>query len=182
MVTRREVLLTLARRRIDEGKLDDAVASHHAVLEPGAFGKIVTSLVNNVILPPWPRVETPPDAPARTLVIAAVVVNVVASLAPIASGIAIDALLGHAESRLVVYHGFFALAGVTELVSTVERVRGIPFGGTEGDPLRLDVYRPRGAAGPLPVLLYVHGGGWTIGSRRLSSADSGSITRKSLRR
>ncbi len=47
----------------------------------------------------------------------------------------------------------------------VERVRGISFGGTEGDPLRLDVYRPRNAEGPLPVLLYVHGGGWTIGSR-----------------
>jgi acetyl esterase/lipase len=47
----------------------------------------------------------------------------------------------------------------------VERIRGIPFAGGGEDPLRLDVYRPRGAAGPLPVLLYIHGGGWTIGSR-----------------
>lgn len=30
---------------------------------------------------------------------------------------------------------------------------------------RLDVLRPRGAAGPLPVYVYFHGGGWTSGDK-----------------
>lgn len=33
------------------------------------------------------------------------------------------------------------------------------------DPLRLDVYRPDGAEGPLPVVFYVHGGGFRILSK-----------------
>ena len=47
----------------------------------------------------------------------------------------------------------------------VERIRDIDFGGGVGASLRLDAYRPRVGGGPLPVLLYVHGGGWTIGSK-----------------
>ncbi|MBW1683786.1 MAG: alpha/beta hydrolase [Deltaproteobacteria bacterium] len=47
----------------------------------------------------------------------------------------------------------------------VERIRDVDFGSGVGAPLRLDVYRPRAGGGPLPVLLYVHGGGWTIGSK-----------------
>ena len=47
----------------------------------------------------------------------------------------------------------------------VERIRDVDFGGDVAAPLRLDVYRPRGGGGPFPVLLYVHGGGWTIGSK-----------------
>ena len=31
--------------------------------------------------------------------------------------------------------------------------------------LTLNVYRPRNGDGPFPVLLYVHGGGWTMGSK-----------------
>jgi acetyl esterase/lipase len=47
----------------------------------------------------------------------------------------------------------------------VERIRDVRFGDAAGKPLRLDVYRPAGGGGPLPVLLYVHGGGWTMGSK-----------------
>ena len=43
----------------------------------------------------------------------------------------------------------------------------IAFGGDSGKPLLLDVYRPREGEGPLPVLLYVHGGGWTMGSKNV---------------
>jgi len=49
----------------------------------------------------------------------------------------------------------------------VERVRDLRFDGDVGKPLHLDVYRPRGGDGPFPVLLYVHGGGWTMGSKNL---------------
>ncbi|MCY4078512.1 MAG: alpha/beta hydrolase, partial [Acidobacteria bacterium] len=38
-----------------------------------------------------------------------------------------------------------------------------------GRDLTLDVYRPRGAAGPNPTLIYIHGGGWTNGSKEGSA-------------
>ncbi len=49
----------------------------------------------------------------------------------------------------------------------VERIRDLAFGEHGGKPLRLDLYRPRGGDGPFPVLLYVHGGGWTMGSKNV---------------
>ena len=48
----------------------------------------------------------------------------------------------------------------------VELIRGVPYQ-DGGDPAhRLDIYRPRGASGPLPVALYVHGGGFKYFDRR----------------
>jgi acetyl esterase/lipase len=47
----------------------------------------------------------------------------------------------------------------------VERIRDVDFGSDAGASICLDVYRPRVGGGPFPVLLYVHGGGWTIGSK-----------------
>ena len=38
-----------------------------------------------------------------------------------------------------------------------------------GRDLTLDVYRPRGASGPNPTLIYIHGGGWTNGSKEASA-------------
>ncbi|WP_433798193.1 alpha/beta hydrolase [Actinomycetospora sp. CA-084318] len=43
--------------------------------------------------------------------------------------------------------------------------------GPDGAPLRAAVYRPGGAVGPAPILVYVHGGGWTGGSELDNSAD-----------
>lgn len=34
-----------------------------------------------------------------------------------------------------------------------------------GRPLRLDLYRPRAADGPLPLVVWIHGGGWRSGSK-----------------
>lgn len=34
-----------------------------------------------------------------------------------------------------------------------------------GQDLKLDVYEPRDASGPTPTLIYMHGGGWTNGSK-----------------
>ena len=38
-----------------------------------------------------------------------------------------------------------------------------------GRDLTLDVYRPRGASEPTPTLVYIHGGGWTNGSKEASA-------------
>ncbi len=47
----------------------------------------------------------------------------------------------------------------------VDVIRDIPYGDGSDPAHRLDVYRPRGARGPLPVRLYVHGGGFVILSK-----------------
>lgn len=48
----------------------------------------------------------------------------------------------------------------------VERVRDIVFATHGGRRLHLDLYRPhRRADGAAPILLQVHGGGWTVGSK-----------------
>ena len=44
----------------------------------------------------------------------------------------------------------------------VESVADLHAPGPAGD-IRVRLYRPRGAAGPLPALVYFHGGGWMIG-------------------
>lgn len=45
----------------------------------------------------------------------------------------------------------------------VEQVRGVPYREVGGRTLRTRIYRPRGAAGPLPAVVYFHGGGWITG-------------------
>jgi acetyl esterase/lipase len=56
------------------------------------------------------------------------------------------------------------------LVSDVTGVisyRGIEYAEVPGfRPLELDLYRPDGLTGPVPVVVHVHGGGWRRGSRR----------------
>lgn len=48
----------------------------------------------------------------------------------------------------------------------VERVRNVPFRRVAGRTLKLDIFRrPDGGAGK-PVLLYLHGGAWTVGDKR----------------
>ncbi len=59
----------------------------------------------------------PPEAPARTLVIASVAVHSIAGLAPILGGLLLDGLLASAPAPLAVYHGFFAVAGLLQALS-----------------------------------------------------------------
>jgi acetyl esterase len=47
----------------------------------------------------------------------------------------------------------------------VEVIRDIPYAATSDMKHRLDIYRPAGAKGPLPVLMYVHGGGFQLLSK-----------------
>ena len=57
----------------------------------------------------------PEAAPARTLVIAGVVVTLLGSLAPLAVGFVLEqALAGRESGRLLVYHGFFVAAAAAQ--------------------------------------------------------------------
>jgi acetyl esterase/lipase len=48
----------------------------------------------------------------------------------------------------------------------VSVTRDIPYLPDAGPKHRLDVYRPKGGSERAPVLLQIHGGGWTIGNKR----------------
>jgi Na+/melibiose symporter-like transporter len=55
---------------------------------------------------------TPPEAPAKMLVVTAVIEGTLCGLAPAIAGAALDPLLAGAPDPLAVYHGFFAVAAV----------------------------------------------------------------------
>ncbi|NYJ08555.1 alpha/beta hydrolase fold domain-containing protein [Petropleomorpha daqingensis] len=51
----------------------------------------------------------------------------------------------------------------------VRRLLGVPYAAIPGlRPLELDLYLPAGSDGPVPVVVFLHGGGWRIGSRHLA--------------
>jgi acetyl esterase/lipase len=55
------------------------------------------------------------------------------------------------------------------MTAPIRRVPDVQYGEVLGyRPLELDLYLPHGpeAGGPLPVIVYIHGGGWQRGSRR----------------
>ncbi|ULT58218.1 alpha/beta hydrolase [Neobacillus drentensis] len=43
----------------------------------------------------------------------------------------------------------------------------LEFAAPNGKPLLLDLYLPIGTEGPVPVIVWLHGGGWRIGDRKL---------------
>ncbi|MFD0689670.1 alpha/beta hydrolase [Actinomadura fibrosa] len=49
-------------------------------------------------------------------------------------------------------------------MTTVHIESDIEFAVAQGTPLKLDIYRPDGPA-PVPVVLYLHGGGWQVGDK-----------------
>ncbi|MEM6279096.1 MAG: alpha/beta hydrolase, partial [Verrucomicrobiota bacterium] len=51
-------------------------------------------------------------------------------------------------------------------------IRDIQFATVDGIPLKLDLYRPESLPeGPLPTVLWIHGGGWLKGSKDRCKAD-----------
>jgi acetyl esterase/lipase len=59
------------------------------------------------------------------------------------------------------------------LPENVEWIADLPYADTDNPRQRLDVYLPRErkVAGPLPVIAYVHGGAWRMGSRVMARPD-----------
>ncbi|MEH7490719.1 alpha/beta hydrolase [Neobacillus niacini] len=53
------------------------------------------------------------------------------------------------------------------MVYDVKVVADLEFATPDGKPLLLDLYLPIGADKPLPVIVWLHGGGWRIGDRKL---------------
>jgi acetyl esterase/lipase len=54
----------------------------------------------------------------------------------------------------------------------------IPQGGTGTGQNHARVYTPAGATGPLPVVVYFHGGGWVIGNSNVYDAGARAIARE----
>jgi len=56
-------------------------------------------------------------------------------------------------------------------------MRDVVYATVEGVPLKLDVYFPSASRDPVPLAIYVHGGGWTSGSK---SAGAGFLDKDEL--
>ena len=48
----------------------------------------------------------------------------------------------------------------------------VVYGVASGQELKLDVYRPRDAAAPVPVAMFIHGGGWVAGTKEGSALNA----------
>lgn len=59
-------------------------------------------------------------------------------------------------------------AGEVQLPGTVECLEDIAYLETGGDCHRVDIYRPKGAAEKLPVILNLHGGGMVLCTRKVN--------------
>jgi acetyl esterase/lipase len=53
----------------------------------------------------------------------------------------------------------------------VESARDLLFGRIGDAELRLDLHRPQGGGDPLPLVVYLHGGGWRVGARTDREAE-----------
>ena len=56
-------------------------------------------------------------------------------------------------------------AWASHLSNTYRVVPNVTYGTANNRENKGDLYLPRGADGPTPVLMYIHGGGWVGGSK-----------------
>lgn len=57
---------------------------------------------------------------------------------------------------------------------------GIEYARPDGRPLLLDLYRPEPGTGPVPVVLFAHGGGWAHGDRAMVEPLAGALVAHGL--
>jgi acetyl esterase/lipase len=86
-------------------------------------------------------------------------------------------LLEHLKGKLVTAHAIFRLSVIAILAvlaptllaaeppADVEFTRDVVYGKAGDVDLKLNIARPKGANGPLPLVLFIHGGGWVAGDR-----------------
>ena len=53
-------------------------------------------------------------------------------------------------------------------VAAIRRIDDLVYASPEGKPLLADLYLPGGAGEPPPAIVWLHGGGWRFGDRRLA--------------
>jgi len=70
-----------------------------------------------------------------------------------------------ARRRLEQRRGSLPRPTDSQVPESVRAHRDIEYARVDGKPLRLDVYVPEAADGPLPVIVWIHGGGWQAGSK-----------------
>lgn len=66
--------------------------------------------------------------------------------------------------RIPAWRALLDFSGANEPLPQAVHRETIELPGVAGRPLPAEVYRPDDATGPLPLLLYLHGGGWCVGS------------------
>ena len=52
-----------------------------------------------------------------------------------------------------------------EIPADIEEIKDIEYKNINGKSLQLDIYRPKNGIKPLPLLVFIHGGGWKSGKR-----------------
>lgn len=71
-----------------------------------------------------------------------------------------------APSILAVYSGLESLINKTPPVpETVEAIKNIEYKNINGKSLQMDIYQPKEMTSPAPLLVFIHGGGWSGGDR-----------------
>jgi acetyl esterase/lipase len=69
-----------------------------------------------------------------------------------------------------------------EVPGDIEEIKNIEYKNSNGKSLQLDIYKPKNLVKPAPLLVFIHGGGWTGGKRAdylvylLAFAKKGYIT------
>jgi acetyl esterase/lipase len=67
---------------------------------------------------------------------------------------------------LAVYSGIESLINKTPPIpENVTEIKNIEYKRINGKSLQMDIYQPKGITGPVPLLVFIHGGGWRGGDR-----------------
>lgn len=70
------------------------------------------------------------------------------------------------EVKAAIFLGKVKLVdGEIDVPDSVVLEEGIEYGQGGGEPLKLNLYTPKGLDHPVPGLIFIHGGGWSKGSR-----------------
>ncbi|MCM8808950.1 MAG: carboxylesterase family protein [Candidatus Omnitrophica bacterium] len=60
----------------------------------------------------------------------------------------------------------FVFSQNIKLPENVEIIKDVVYGNVDGKNLYLDIIRPKKAEGKLPVIVFIHGGGWKGGDKK----------------
>jgi acetyl esterase/lipase len=76
-----------------------------------------------------------------------------------------ELMMGGGALALALRAGKLRALSPAASASYAVQMQTLQYASPDGHPLSLDLYLPQGAPSPLPVIVFVHGGGWAGGSR-----------------